>query len=127
MFHAAQAPIIWLNAQDIMSQRFIVSLTLPLKIATKTSSDQPSQLLIFILFSTVRNVIRTGPCSDCKCSPLIPGASDMDQMVAGQKITVLVFLNHSLECSVLVCYIYPTPRFNVPLVRCQLNYTVQGN
>jgi hypothetical protein len=60
MFHAAQAPIIWLNAQDIMSQRFIVSLTLPLKIATKTSSDQPSQLLIFILFSTVRNVIRTG-------------------------------------------------------------------
>jgi hypothetical protein len=46
MLHAAQAPIIWLNAQDILSQRFIVSLTLPLKIATKTSSDQPSQLLI---------------------------------------------------------------------------------
>jgi hypothetical protein len=42
-----------------MNQRFIVSLTLSLKIATKTSSDQRSQLLIFILFSTVRNVIRT--------------------------------------------------------------------
>jgi hypothetical protein len=60
MLHAAQSPSYGsTHRTDIMNQRFFVSLTLSLKIATKTSSDQRSQQIIFILFSTVRNVIRT--------------------------------------------------------------------